>query len=97
MSGNYRYWCGECSYRTAWVTESEVAGVREIHYASKHPGIVPGGRVESNHGGKSGGGAGCLGLVGGLVLILVLASMCSGHSQQSAPPPPAPTVSHVAR
>jgi len=90
MSGNYRYWCGECGYRTAWVTESDGAGAQEIHYASKHPGIVPGGRVESNHGRKSGGAAGCLGVLGGLVLVLVLVSMCGAPSQRSAPPPVAP-------
>ncbi|WP_329491082.1 hypothetical protein OG618_32030 [Kitasatospora sp. NBC_01246] len=42
----YRYWCGECSSRTAWLGESEGERQQVEHYAKRHPGIPPGGQVE---------------------------------------------------
>ncbi|MCP2164815.1 hypothetical protein [Goodfellowiella coeruleoviolacea] len=86
MSANYRYWCGECHYRTPWLTESQGAERQIDHYAQRHPGVPPGGRVEVR---QADSGYGCLALVGGLFLLLVLLSTCSSQAR-SAPLPASP-------
>ena len=90
MAANYRYWCGECHYRTPWLTESEGADQQDRHYAQRHPGIVPGGRVEVRR--SSGGGTGCLAVVGLLFLVLLLAATCQDGQSSGAP---APTATHA--
>jgi hypothetical protein len=85
MAANYRYWCGECRYRTPWLTESEGADSQLRHYAQRHSGIEPGGRVEVRTG--SGGGAGCLALVGLLFVVLLLAATCQPDQSTGAPAP----------
>jgi hypothetical protein len=87
MAGNYRYWCGECDYRTPWLSESNGAGQQEEHYARRHPGIVPGGQVESERKKREGGG--CLLVVAALFLVLLLASTCA-HKPGNASMPPSP-------
>jgi hypothetical protein len=87
MAANYRYWCGECHYRTSWLTESEGVEQQLQHYARRHPSVEPGGRVEVRQG--SNNGIGCLTLVGILFLLLLLAPTCQ-HRSSSAPLPPPP-------
>ena len=82
MAANYRYWCGECHYRTPWLTESQGADQQLEHYVRRHPGIEPGGRVEVRTG--SGGGVGCLALVGLLFLVLLLAATCQQSQSDGA-------------
>ncbi len=91
MSKNYRYWCGECSHRTPWATESEGAELHQQHYIRNHPRVDTRGRVEvkDEEGERNGGGfSGCLGVMGVLFVLMILASTCSGESS-SAPVPPA--------
>lgn len=71
----YRCWCGECAFRTPWLSESQ-AETRQIqHYAERHPGLEPGGHVEVSRRSPN-GGTGCLRVVGILVLLLILAAAC---------------------
>ncbi|MFF0746952.1 hypothetical protein ACFYVL_41865 [Streptomyces sp. NPDC004111] len=42
-----RYWCGECTFKTPWLTEPEAVRRQIEHYAGKHPGTPPGGQVET--------------------------------------------------
>ncbi|ASO21129.1 hypothetical protein FHR81_002096 [Actinoalloteichus hoggarensis] len=76
MAGGYRYHCGECDHRTAWLTESQGEEQHLQHYLSRHSGILPGGWKESAPPRTGGGAGGCLGVLGGVFLILVLASTC---------------------
>ncbi|MEV6208272.1 hypothetical protein [Kitasatospora sp. NPDC051914] len=71
----YRYWCGECGFRTAWLGESEGERQQVEHYRRKHPGIPPGGHVEVDRK-DPGGGLGCLRLVVVAVVLLALAASC---------------------
>lgn len=71
----YRHWCGECSYKTAWLSESQSEDQQIQHYAEQHPGIPPGGSVEVNKSDPS-GGLGCLPMLGILVVLLILAASC---------------------
>jgi hypothetical protein len=84
MAANYRYWCGECGYRTSWLSESHGAAQQEAHYTRRHPAIISGGRVEVR--GKRRDGGGCLGLVGALFLVLLLASTCQHQSRSTSMP-----------
>lgn len=84
MAANYRYWCGECSYRTPWLPESRGAAQQARHYAQRHGSVPPGGRVEVRA--KRGEGGGCVWLVGVLFLVLLLASTCREEAR-SAPAP----------
>lgn len=43
----HRYWCGECSFKTPWRRDPEGLRQQIGHYALKHPGVPPGGQVES--------------------------------------------------
>lgn len=70
MADSYRYRCGECGHRTAWGTESRGAEAIEAHYDRSHPDVLPGGMVEFRKG-SSCGGAGCLIVLGILVLLLI--------------------------
>lgn len=73
----YRLWCGECSFKTGWVTQSQGEEQQIQHYAKHHPGIPPGGSIETKHSEPSGGGGlGCLPMLGILVLFLFLAASC---------------------
>lgn len=71
----YRYWCGECGFKTPWLSESQVEKQQFEHYVKKHPGIDPGGHVEVNRTNPN-GGLGCLQAVGIVVLLLILAASC---------------------
>ncbi|MDQ7803019.1 hypothetical protein Q5425_04715 [Amycolatopsis sp. A133] len=84
MAANYRYWCGECSYRTPWLTESGGAATQARHYAQRHARTMPGGRVEVRAKRTEGGG--CVWLVAVLFLVLLLASTCRQEAR-SAPAP----------
>ncbi|MFE9259223.1 hypothetical protein [Streptomyces sp. NPDC006879] len=70
----YRYWCGECEFKTTWLNESQTERQQIEHYASKHPGIEPGGHVQINR--RDADGVGCLQILGVLVLLLILAAAC---------------------
>ncbi|MFJ8622370.1 hypothetical protein ACIRD3_05935 [Kitasatospora sp. NPDC093550] len=72
----YRYWCGECGYKTLWLTESDGAKRQIEHYERRHPGIPPGGQVEVNGRTAGGGGGGCLALLALGVLLLLAAASC---------------------
>lgn len=76
-AANYRYWCGECYYRTPWLSEAESAEQQVEHYTAQHPGIPADGRVEVRADTKDGGG--CLAFLGLLFLLLLLASTCLNH------------------
>ena len=82
MAANYRYWCGECHYRTTWLTESQGAEQQLRHYVKSHPGIEPGGHVEIRK--RSGGGLGCVLLIGLFFVVLMLAATCQ-RQPASAP------------
>jgi hypothetical protein len=71
----YRYWCGECGFKTGWLAESQGAQQQVEHYLQRHPGIPPGGHMEINQR-TPGGGNGCLQAIGILVLLLFLAVAC---------------------
>jgi hypothetical protein len=71
----YRYRCGECGFKTPWGTESHGEQQQIAHYADRHPGLAPGGQVETNNKNPS-GGKGCLTLIVITVLLLFLASAC---------------------
>lgn len=73
MADSYRYRCGECGHHTAWGSESQGGQAIEAHYGRSHPQVLPGGMVEFRKG-SSGGGAGCLILLGIVVLLLFIAS-----------------------
>jgi hypothetical protein len=75
----YRYWCGECGYRTSWGSESLGAEQQSEHYARRHPGVPPGGQVEVNRknpGKDTGTGGCCLGVLVIGFLLLVLPAAC---------------------
>ncbi|GAA1234732.1 hypothetical protein GCM10009665_26140 [Kitasatospora nipponensis] len=42
----YRYWCGECGFKTPWAGESEGRLAQLRHYERWHGGIAPGGHRE---------------------------------------------------
>ncbi|MFJ6017080.1 hypothetical protein [Streptomyces sp. NPDC092952] len=67
----FRFWCGECGFKTAWLAESEGAQRQLEHYAKHHPGIPAGGHVETNRKNPE-RNSGCLRAVGVLVLLLIL-------------------------
>ncbi|MFE9045243.1 hypothetical protein ACFYOG_30590 [Streptomyces sp. NPDC007818] len=70
----YRYWCGECGFKTPWSGESEGLRRHVEHYAGRHPGTPPGGQVEGRGRGRVGARA-CLQLAAvALVLLAVLAT-----------------------
>ncbi|WP_405020797.1 hypothetical protein OHV05_31920 [Kitasatospora sp. NBC_00070] len=71
----YRYWCGECGFRTGWLTESQVERQQTEHYAARHPEIFPGGQVETDRRNPN-RAVGCAQLVGLLVMVLILAASC---------------------
>jgi len=73
----YRYWCGECGFKTTWGTESQGEQQQIEHYAHNHPAIAPGGRVETNRK-NPGGGSGCLAFIAIAILLLLLAASCHG-------------------
>ncbi|WP_255311987.1 hypothetical protein [Streptomyces sp. PTY087I2] len=71
----YRYWCGECTSRTPWLSNARAQQAQIDHYAEKHPGIPPGGHVEV-HRGDPQGGLGCLVFIGITVALLIVAASC---------------------
>ncbi|WP_354644327.1 hypothetical protein [Kitasatospora camelliae] len=71
----YRYRCGECGFKTGWLSESQGEQQQMEHYSKRHPGLLPGGLVETNHKDPS-GGFGCAEVVGVLVVLLLLAASC---------------------
>ncbi|MEV4340336.1 hypothetical protein [Streptomyces sp. NPDC049590] len=71
----YRYWCGECGFKSSWGTESEGEREQLAHYARNHPGIVPGGQVETD-GRSPSGGSGCLTFLGIVIVLVILAASC---------------------
>jgi len=84
MAANYRYWCGECRYRTSWLTESQGAEQQERHYTERHPGLLPGGRVEVDP--RKGGGGGCIAVVGVLLLLVLFARSCQNTAESQSRP-----------
>ncbi|WP_335937548.1 hypothetical protein [Streptomyces sp. PTD5-9] len=71
----YRFWCGECGFKTPWVSESEGEQRQVDHYTRNHPGIPPGGHVEANRKNPESGG-GCFAVIGIIVLVLMIAASC---------------------
>ncbi|MEU6642791.1 hypothetical protein ABZ863_09580 [Saccharomonospora sp. NPDC046836] len=69
MPAKFRYWCGECGYKTPWLGEGEGAERLGRHYLRRHPGIEPGGDFEIRR--SNGQGSGCLGVVAVLFAALV--------------------------
>lgn len=70
----YRYWCGECGFKTDWTSESQIEHQQMKHYASRHPRIPPGGLVETNR--KNPNGISCARVAALLVLLLIVAVSC---------------------
>ncbi|MFJ7205411.1 hypothetical protein ACIQWR_17935 [Streptomyces sp. NPDC098789] len=74
---NYRFWCGECGFKTTWGDPSEAGRQHEDHYTARHPGLPLGGQVETGtKGPAAGGGLGCVGMVVAVVLLLIIAAAC---------------------
>ncbi|MFJ9953483.1 hypothetical protein [Kitasatospora sp. NPDC091207] len=71
----YRYWCGECSYRTPWLGESDGERQQIAHYAKRHPGTPPGGHVEVAR--SLDVGCGCLQLAAIVLLVVIVAAVCA--------------------
>ncbi|MGW2180875.1 hypothetical protein ACWCXX_22840 [Streptomyces sp. NPDC001732] len=71
---SYRFWCGECGFKTPWLSESQGEKRQLEHYEKQHPGILPGGHVEANRKDPEGGG--CLSVLGIIVLLLIIAAAC---------------------
>ncbi|MBK1783570.1 hypothetical protein [Prauserella cavernicola] len=65
MPGKFRYWCGECGYRTPWGDDAEGAERLALHYRRRHPGAEEGGDFEVRSGARR---SGCL---GALMLLLL--------------------------
>ncbi|MFF1649742.1 hypothetical protein [Streptomyces sp. NPDC058240] len=72
----YRFWCGECGFKTPWLAESEGAQRQLEHYTKQHPGILAGGHVETNRKNPQGSSIGILQVAGILVLLLIIAVAC---------------------
>lgn len=94
MARQCRRWCGECRYRTPWLSEYAGADRQWQHYARRHPGSTPGGRVEYRRA-RPYEGLGCLALVSLLLVILVLAASC--HHRTASVPTPATAGTHSTR
>ncbi|MDH6128236.1 hypothetical protein [Kitasatospora sp. GP82] len=71
----YRYWCGECGFKTPWLSRPQGEQQQIHHYAKRHPGIPPGGHVEINRR-KPDRRPGCLHLTTLALLLLILAAAC---------------------
>ncbi|MFG3052586.1 hypothetical protein ACGFZP_16735 [Kitasatospora sp. NPDC048239] len=69
----FRYWCGECGFRTPWLGRSEGERQQIDHYTKWHPGTPPGGDVEVGRSRDAGLGCGCLPLAVIALLLLVVA------------------------
>lgn len=74
MVGDCRCWCGECSYRTPWLTEMSSAWQLAQHYAEQHPDVEPSGRAEFRENKRE--GAGCVAALAILFLLLFLLATC---------------------
>lgn len=73
----YRFWCGECGFKTPWGPESVAERQHMDHYAGRHPGLRLGGQVEAGvRDPGRGGGIGCAGPAVVLVLFLIVAAAC---------------------
>jgi hypothetical protein len=72
----YRNWCGECGFKSSWGAQSQSEQQLIEHYRVQHPGVLPGGQVETNQKNPAGGGLGCLPLIGIAFLVLLLAASC---------------------
>jgi len=70
----YRYWCGECGFKTSWGTESRGEQRQIEHYANRHPTIDPGGSVEARKNPSC--SSGCLTFIAIAILLLLLAAAC---------------------
>ncbi|MER5863276.1 hypothetical protein [Kitasatospora sp. NPDC002040] len=70
-----RYWCGECSFKTPWLGESEGLRRQIEHYADRHPGTPPGGQVETRRRGSA-VAHGCLRLTAVALTLLVVVAAC---------------------
>ncbi|MFB8210193.1 hypothetical protein [Streptomyces sp. NPDC056010] len=71
----YRFWCGECGFKTPWLAESEGAQRQLNHYKKQHPGVLAGGHVETarrNSQGRRIGGFACLQVAVLLALLLIV-------------------------
>ncbi|MFG3135666.1 hypothetical protein ACGFZA_05505 [Streptomyces sp. NPDC048211] len=73
----YRFWCGECGFKTPWLAESEGAQRQLDHYNKQHPGIHAGGHVETGRRNPQDSrisGLACLQVAGLLALLLIIAA-----------------------
>ncbi|MFE6763606.1 hypothetical protein [Streptomyces sp. NPDC057689] len=74
----YRFWCGECGFKTPWLAESEGAQRQLDHYKKQHPGILAGGHVETARRNSQGrrriDGRACLEVAVFLALVLIIAA-----------------------
>ncbi|TWG00734.1 hypothetical protein [Kitasatospora viridis] len=68
-----RYWCGECGFRTPWLTRAEGARRLLDHHRARHPGVPPTGHLESTRRPS----APVLLLVGAGLLLLALALLAA--------------------
>ncbi|MEU2630093.1 hypothetical protein [Kitasatospora sp. NPDC007106] len=71
----HRYWCGECSFKTPWLSTAEGERQQIAHYAAKHPGTPPGGQVEHRRGGSR-AGRGYLRLAAVALVLLAVVAAC---------------------
>ncbi|MEK8143423.1 hypothetical protein NKH18_18835 [Streptomyces sp. M10(2022)] len=69
----YRYWCGDCGFKTSWGPESQGAEQHLKHYASRHP-VSTWGQVEINS--RNPRGIGCAQIAGLIILLLIIVASC---------------------
>jgi len=94
MARQCRRLCGQCRYRTPWLSESAAADRQWQHYVRRHPEMTPGGRMEYRTS-RSYEGLGCLALVSLLLLFLLLAASC--HHRTASVPVPRTAGTHSTR
>ncbi|MFI9275613.1 hypothetical protein ACIGXM_33640 [Kitasatospora sp. NPDC052896] len=71
----HRYWCGECGFKTPWLSRTQGEHQQIAHYAKRHPGVPPGGHVEFRRGNPD-RRRGCLHRTTTILLLLSFAVAC---------------------
>jgi hypothetical protein len=66
----YRFWCGECGFRTPWGDEAEGRLALVRHCRRWHAGVAVGGQRERARG-RTDGWGGCLPALCAVLLLVV--------------------------
>ncbi|MGW3045806.1 hypothetical protein ACWC9T_38680 [Kitasatospora sp. NPDC001159] len=67
----YRFWCGECGFKTPWAGQPEGRLELVRHCERRHAGHAPSGHIEAGRW-WGGGRVGCLMASGAGLLVLLL-------------------------